>query len=42
MQTDERTHANTAKQLGGQELPLPVKFGMKIASKLMTKTAYYL
>lgn len=41
MQRDEREHASTAQQLGGIALPLPVQFGMKIASKIMTKTAYY-
>ena len=41
MQMDEREHATTAQQLGGVALPPPVKFGMKIASKIMTKTAYY-
>lgn len=41
MQSDEREHASTAQQLGGIALPLPVQFGMKIASKMMTKTAYY-
>lgn len=41
MQSDEREHASTAQQLGGIALPLPVQFGMKIASKIMTKTAYY-
>ncbi|MDO8961682.1 MAG: 2-polyprenyl-3-methyl-6-methoxy-1,4-benzoquinone monooxygenase [Methylophilus sp.] len=41
MQADEREHANTAQQLGGVNLPMPVQFGMKFASKIMTKTAYY-
>jgi ubiquinone biosynthesis monooxygenase Coq7 len=41
MQTDEREHAHTAQQLGGVSLPMPVQFGMKFASKIMTKTAYY-
>jgi 3-demethoxyubiquinol 3-hydroxylase len=41
MQADEREHANTAQQLGGVSLPMPVQFGMKFASKVMTKTAYY-
>lgn len=41
MQSDEREHAITAQQLGGVPLPPPVQFGMKIASKIMTKTAYY-
>lgn len=41
MQIDEREHAETAHQLGGIPLPAPVQFGMKFASKIMTKTAYY-
>ncbi len=41
MQSDEREQASTAQQLGGVPLPPPVQFGMKIASKIMTKTAYY-
>ena len=41
MQIDEREHAETAQQLGGAPLPIPVQFGMKLASKIMTKTAYY-
>lgn len=42
MQHDEREHAHTAQALGGITLPPPVQFGMKIASKIMTKTAYYI
>lgn len=42
MQAEELVHANTANQLGASELPAPIKAGMKIASKLMTNTAYYI
>lgn len=42
MHTDETAHALEAKQLGAAELPEPVKAGMKLASKIMTTTAYYL
>lgn len=42
MRLDEILHAQTAVQLGAVELPEPVKFAMKLASKVMTKTAYYL
>ena len=42
MQQDEAAHALEAKQLGGSELPAPVKAGMKFASKIMTSTAYYI
>lgn len=42
MQQDEAAHAAEALQLGGSDLPAPVKFGMRLASKIMTKTAYYI
>lgn len=42
MQEDEAKHANEAKQNGAAELPAPVKFLMKQASKLMTSSSYYL
>ena len=41
MQQDEAAHAEEASQLGGSKLPTPVKFGMQLASKIMTKTACY-
>jgi 3-demethoxyubiquinol 3-hydroxylase len=41
MQQDEAAHAAEATQLGAAELPAPVKAGMKVISKVMTKTAYY-
>lgn len=42
MQAEEILHANYANQLGASELPAAIKTGMKIASKIMTKTAYYI
>jgi ubiquinone biosynthesis monooxygenase Coq7 len=42
MQQDEARHATTALDHGGAELPLPVKLAMKLASKVMTRTTYYL
>ena len=42
MQVDETRHAATAIQHGGAELPAPVKSVMRLISKVMTKTAYYL
>ena len=42
MQQDEAAHASEAKALGANELPAAIKAGMKIASKIMTKTAYYI
>jgi len=42
MKSDEIRHAETAVAHGGADLPLPVKMAMKLSSKVMTKTAYYL
>ena len=42
MKTDEAQHADTAINLGGAELPAPVKSAMKQMSKVMTSTTYYL
>ena len=42
MQQDEAAHASEANALGASELPAPIKVAMKIASKIMTKTAYYI
>lgn len=41
MKIDEIHHANTALEHGGAPLPLPVKAAMKLSSKIMTKTAYW-
>lgn len=42
MKTDEIRHAETAIRLGAAELPMPVRLGMRFASKLMTRTAYWI
>jgi len=42
MRDEEVTHAQTASDLGGVALPLPVRGLMKACSKVMTRTAYYL
>lgn len=42
MRLDEISHAETAVALGGRELPPPIKMAMKLASGVMTRTAYYL
>ena len=42
MKTDEAQHADTAINLGGAELPAPVKAAMRKMSKVMTSTTYYL
>jgi ubiquinone biosynthesis monooxygenase Coq7 len=41
MRIDEASHATMALSYGGAELPLPVKFAMKLSSKVMTETAYW-
>lgn len=42
MKSDEISHAHMAVEQGARELPLPVKMAMKLSSKVMTKTAYYI
>lgn len=41
MQLDEIKHATTAVELGGTELPFPIKTLMRYSSKIMTSIAYY-
>lgn len=41
MQKDEARHAETAIAHGARELPAPIKGAMQLASKAMTKTAYW-
>lgn len=41
MYEDETDHSEMALQLGGAELPPPVKLAMKLSSKVMTRTAYW-
>lgn len=41
MRDDESRHGSLGRSLGGEELPLPVKLAMRIASKVMTRTAYW-
>ena len=40
MKIDESRHAATARRYGARELPQPVKWAMKLSSKVMTKLAY--
>lgn len=42
MKTDEQHHATTALEAGAAELPTPIRQVMKLASKVMTRTAYWL
>jgi ubiquinone biosynthesis monooxygenase Coq7 len=41
MKQDEIHHADVAQAAGGVELPGPVKLGMKLVSKVMTRTVYW-
>lgn len=41
MREDEKRHADMAVALGAHELPAPVKVAMKLAAKVMTRTAYW-
>lgn len=42
MAADEAEHAATAVHLGAAELPAPVKAAMRMSSRIMTGSAYYL
>ncbi|HBX56934.1 2-polyprenyl-3-methyl-6-methoxy-1,4-benzoquinone monooxygenase [Pseudomonas sp. UBA2684] len=42
MRSDEAQHATSALEAGGLRFPAPVKFGMTLVSKLMTKSSYRL
>ncbi|MDQ8023185.1 MAG: 2-polyprenyl-3-methyl-6-methoxy-1,4-benzoquinone monooxygenase [Moraxellaceae bacterium] len=42
MKEDEAEHAALALQLGGAALPVPVRQAMKLASRVMTGTAYWI
>jgi ubiquinone biosynthesis monooxygenase Coq7 len=42
MRDDEVRHALQAERAGGVPLPLPVRWGMRAAAKVMTTTAHYL
>jgi ubiquinone biosynthesis monooxygenase Coq7 len=42
MKADEMGHAVTARREGGTDLPLPVRLGMRLASRVMTATTRWL
>ena len=42
MRDDEIEHGDAAKKLGADELPEPLRVGMRAMSKVMTSTAYHL
>jgi 3-demethoxyubiquinol 3-hydroxylase len=35
-------HADAAAELGGAELPFPVRMAMRLAARVMTRTAHYI
>lgn len=41
MISDEAKHGDVARELGGAELPLPVRLAMQMSAKVMTRTAYW-
>jgi ubiquinone biosynthesis monooxygenase Coq7 len=42
MQIDEGKHATTAIESGGVDLPQPIRLLMKLTSKVMTRSAYWI
>lgn len=40
MKADEMRHAETASHYGARDLPLPVRWAMRLSSKLMTRLSY--
>ena len=41
MRDDERRHGESGRAMGAAELPYPVKLAMRAASRVMTRTAYW-
>ena len=42
MLEDEARHKQSALEAGGSHFPSPVRFGMSLMSKVMTKTTYHI
>ena len=42
MKADEARHAAEAEQAGARELPLPLRWAMRAAARVMTRTAHFL
>ena len=42
MKQDERRHAEQATELGANRLPAPVRGLMRMAARVMTRTAHYI
>jgi ubiquinone biosynthesis monooxygenase Coq7 len=40
MRIDEERHAESALDAGGFRFPAPIKFGMSLLAKVMTKSTY--
>jgi ubiquinone biosynthesis monooxygenase Coq7 len=40
MREDEEQHSTAAIEAGGLRFPAPIKFGMSVVSKVMTKATY--
>lgn len=42
MQADEARHADAAQAAGGVDLPAPLRWAMRAAARVMTRTAHYI
>jgi ubiquinone biosynthesis monooxygenase Coq7 len=42
MKDDEIHHAHVARDAGGAELPMPIRMAMKLTSKAMTRSVYWI
>ena len=42
MKSDEARHARSAEEYGAAELPAPVKLAMKLGSRVMTRTSFWI
>ena len=42
MKSDEARHARTAEEHGAAELPAPVRLAMKLGSRVMTRTSFWI
>ncbi|MBV8211306.1 MAG: 2-polyprenyl-3-methyl-6-methoxy-1,4-benzoquinone monooxygenase [Burkholderiaceae bacterium] len=42
MKEDERRHGHEAGEMGGVDLPGPLRLAMRLAARVMTATAYYI
>jgi len=42
MKTDEIRHGARAEALGGMSLPLPIRAAMRLTSRLMTRSTYWI